>query len=446
MRPRLAPQSMPISTGLNSSRIRVGIILRDDRQSSVVLQWTAGEVIASSVDLPRDVTMMTLCADDGLVEVRTSKGVQRERVVSLRVADDVSGLQAGDGIGVDPVRTGRGFHWQKDIGVTLPGEVSVGAHDSCLQMINTVDVESYVACVATSEMGADAPNELLAAQTIVARCWALALVEQKHRSEGFDVCNDDCCQRYQGTTYVSPHSVNAARDTAGEVLVYQDAVIDARYSKNCGGLVEDYTTVWDSEPVPYLVPLWDAPSSPGEPHFGHFAEYYNFGEAYCAPTRFAGVDLQGMLGKVDVSGDYYRWRKKLPEETLLRNLEAYHQAEWSSVDSVDIGERGASARISSLIVKGKDRDGKRSQIQIRGEYSIRRAFSESFLYSSAFEVLNLASLATDGVIELRGCGWGHGVGLCQMGALGMALNGRSVREIVEHYYPGAELRVLDRSD
>ncbi len=434
---------MHISTGLHSNRIRVGIVLEADGQSEATLSWSQETDVECSLEISLDSRSIRIAADAGTLRILS--GIEHEVADSivLRTGDDVRDLRRGDGVTVEPVRTGRGFHWQKNITVTLPGELSVRARGDFLEIVNTVDVECYVACVATSEMGAAAPVALLEAQTIVARCWALALVEKKHAHEGFDVCNDDCCQRYQGTTFVNPHSIKAARDTIGQVLVYGEAVIDARYSKNCGGLVEDYTAVWDGSGTAYLVPLWDRPE-PSEPaHFGDFDTYYGLDDAYCAPVHFADVDLEAMLGKVDVGGSYYRWHHLLSLDTLRMNLEKYQGARFSFVDGVEVLERGASARINRLVIRGRDEHGKPMEREVRSEYAIRQLFSESFLFSSAFTIDNADTIADDGNLKLRGCGWGHGVGLCQMGALGMALSDCPTSVILSHYYPGTRLQTLD---
>lgn len=337
---------------------------------------------------------------------------------------------------------GRGFHWEKRIAVDLPGKLDVSKQDGFLKVINSVDVEAYVACVATSEMGSEAPSDLLAAQTVVARCWSLALAEAKHLTDGYDVCNDDCCQRYQGTTYLTDHSLNAAIETRGEVLVYDNEVIDARYSKNCGGMVEAYDTVWEGDKVPYLIPLWDAPDQ--KPGFAvdDFESHYAYDKAYCSSKRFENVNLAGMLGKVDVSGSYSRWEQTMTKTDILKNLKKYTGLIWLSIDDIRIMERGPSARIKYLFLVGTDENGNTAEQMVKSEYGIRQMFSDSFLYSSAFVIKNAETVADDDHVVLKGVGWGHGVGLCQMGALGMALDNIGYQNILKHYYPGTRLTSL----
>jgi len=379
---------------------------------------------------------------DDQLHLSSSVGEWSRDQFSLDSDDDVNRLSRGQGIRVEPVTTGRGFHWQHDIAVILPGSLQFSVVNGTLQLINELEVESYVACVATSEMGSAAPEVLLAAQTIVARCWALALVEKKHEAAGFHVCNDDCCQRYQGSTFVNEYSIKAARETAGKILVYGNKVIDARYSKNCGGLVEDFQTVWEGDSVPYLIPLWDGPAHGETAHYMDFDRYYGYDDAFCAQKRFQDVDLEGMLGKVDVSGSYYRWEQEVPKTLIIQNLKKYFQETWTEIQDIKVLRRGASARIAGLELSGLDDSGQGITRILAGEYPIRQVFSASFLYSSAFEVMNQNELMVSDSVHIRGCGWGHGVGLCQMGALGMALEGNSVDSILAHYYPGTELRSL----
>jgi len=433
---------MPISSGLNHKNIRVGIILPEDELKSVTLSWPVGLPVKSD-------TLDPLLSNEIVVEVQgtqlcVTNGSSTHLVdtFNLTCPERVEDLSTAFGIHVDPVIAGRGFHWEKRIQVDLPGFIQLSVVSNSLKLINTLDVEAYVACVATSEMGADAPADLLAAQTIVARCWSLALAEAKHLTEGFDVCNDDCCQRFQGTTFLTPHSLAAALETKGQVLVYDNAVIDARYSKNCGGMVEDYSTVWAGGPVPYLIPLWDGPEQLPGFAVDDFDVLWNYTDAYCSSTRFEKVDLGGMLGKVDVSGSYYRWEKSISKSTLLENLLKYHGLRWTKITGIRIMERGPSARIKYLIMEGVDDQGETVDQIVRSEYGIRQMFSDSFLYSSAFIIKNAPTLSADDEVTLLGAGWGHGVGLCQMGALGMALSKINYQDILSHYYPGTHLTQL----
>jgi len=427
---------MPISSGLNSDLIRVGVVLPEDKIRKLSLSWSKDLKVA--VDFPDlgTVQSLDLSCDSGKIIISGSGESVKVTELKLHCNDRVESLHPGYGFKVEPVIAGRGFHWEKHITVDLPGELAISVENDHFKLINTLDIEAYVACVATSEMGAEAPAALLAAQTVVARCWSLALAEAKHLSEGFDVCNDDCCQRYQGTTYLTDHSLKAALETRGEVLTYDARVIDARYSKNCGGMVEDYQTVWGGEKVPYLIPLWDGPEQRPGVAADNFDDLWEYDEAYCSAKRFESVDLTAMLGKVDESGTYYRWEKVIDKQLILENLKKYHGETWHQLDGIRIMERGPSARIKYLYLVGITENGSHVEQRVESEYGIRRMFSESFLYSSAFVIQNEDTLKTDAAIVLKGVGWGHGVGLCQMGALGMALDNIDYKKILAHYYPG----------
>ena len=432
---------MPISSGLNSETIRVGIILPEDNIQNITLSWDATLDVVSSFPGLETSQTLSLSVAEGKLHL---KGYDTALLSTLTLTcpDDVETLSTSYGFHIDPVVAGRGFHWEKRIQVDIPGQLSISVVNNQLKVINHVNVEAYVACVATSEMGSEAPADLLAAQTVVARCWSLALAEAKHLSDGFDVCNDDCCQRYQGTSFLTEHSLRAAIDTRGEVLVYDQRVIDARYSKNCGGMVEAYDTVWEGGPVPYLIPLWDAPEQKTGFAVDSFSEHFAYDDAYCASKRFQNVNLAGMLGKVDVSGSYYRWEQVMSKADILKNLKKYTGLIWKQIDDIEIMERGPSSRIKYLFLRGLDANDESVKQMVKSEYGIRQMFSDSFLYSSAFIIKNADTLKEDEHVILQGLGWGHGVGLCQMGALGMALDNINYKDILIHYYPGTEFTTL----
>ena len=433
---------MPISSGLNSEIIRVGIVLPEDKIQEITISWSPELELETNIPALQAVQSISLFVENAVISFKNLPNISSHTALSLSCSDQVEALSTKYGFHIDSVVAGRGFHWEKRIEVDLPGKLDISIQDGFLKVINFVDVEAYVACVATSEMGSEAPVDLLAAQTVVARCWSLALAEAKHLSDGYDVCNDDCCQRYQGTTYLTDHSLRAAIKTAGEVLVYEDRVIDARYSKNCGGMVEAYDTVWEGGQVPYLIPLWDAPEQKAGYAVDDLEKHYAYNEAYCSSKRFEGVNLAGMLGKVDVSGSYYRWEQLLTKVDILKNLKKYTGLTWTSLDDIRIMERGPSSRIKHLFLVGLDKQGNVAEQMVKSEYGIRQMFSDSFLYSSAFTIKNADTLKRDDHIVLRGVGWGHGVGLCQMGALGMALDDIGYKDILKHYYPGTQLATL----
>lgn len=364
------------------------------------------------------------------------------------LADDII-MTNGSGLKVFNVVAGRGFHWVKNIDVYLPGAIELRAVGEVLLVTNVLPIEQYLMCVATSEMGAACPPALIESQTIVARSWMLANVEMKHRSLELDVCNDDCCQRYQGTTYLSDEAVRGALNTYGKVLVSEGKICDARYFKSCGGVTESFENVFGDQPIAYLQSLVDAPVSftnkalplDSEKRVRQWIE--DVPETFCSPHIIPEKDLIKYLGSVDVEGEYFRWsfRYTQKEITALLNLKLDLDAD--AILAIKPLKRGYSGRIIHLVIEYRNRSGQQRSIEVQDQYTIRQTLHELFLYSSAF-VVNVEA-GQNGVpraFNLQGAGWGHGVGYCQIGALGMALKGYSTEEIVLHYYPGSVLRKI----
>jgi stage II sporulation protein D len=350
------------------------------------------------------------------------------------------------GIMVRPVIAGRGFHWQKTISVFLPGTITISITGDRLMLVNRLALEDYLMCVATSEMGQACPEALIESQTIVARSWMLANVEQKHRSLGFDVCNDDCCQRYQGTANLNQHAISAAYKTRGMVLQHADRICDARYSKSCGGMMETYSTIWGNVDLPYLQNKPDSDRPVPSDHLplsdnGKARTWIDsIPESFCSSRQVDERTLKQYLGAVDEGGTYFRWSvryEQLEITTLLNKKIALNAV---AVLNMRPLERGGSGRIKFLEISYKDGTGEDQTHVLERDVAIRSALHHGFLYSSCFYVTTGKSkngIPVDFIIS--GAGWGHGAGLCQIGALGMALAGHKTSEILSHYYPGSRL-------
>ncbi len=357
-------------------------------------------------------------------------------------------LKPGQGLTLKNVIAGRAFHWKKYINVTLPETIIIRRYQDNLIVINELPLEKYLMCVATSEMGPKCPIALLEAQTIAARSWLLANVEQKHSHLGMDVCNDDCCQRYQGTTFLSESSVKATQNTFGQVLLIHDEICDARYSKSCGGVMEAFETIWPTKAQPCFKvkadaekdpPEWQKPLS-DEKNFAKWVE--SVPKTFCSPHVIPEEKLSLYLGKVDESGHYFRWQEQIDQKTLVKNLNRHFRLEASAIQELLVLNRGGSGRINRLKIVYLDNSGQQREFVLKSEYDIRLGLHPSFLYSSAITIE--AQFSQKGKIptafKFKGAGWGHGVGLCQIGALGMSLFGYSSKEIVLHYYPNCQLK------
>ena len=358
-------------------------------------------------------------------------------------------IAPGRGLRLKQVISGRDFHWKKRIDVTLSGTLEFAAFENQLIVINALPIEHYLMCVATSEMGAECPEALIEAQTIAARSWMLANVEQKHIHLGMDVCNDDCCQRYQGTTFLTEQSIKGALQTYGQTLLYGDQICDARYSKSCGGVMESFSTIWEGPDLPYLQVIADAKSELPEWHKplsdeDNFRQWVNSVPAsFCSPHFIPEEQLIRYLGSVDEESHYFRWQKSIGQSDLTTHLNRLHGLKAKAVRQMNILERGGSGRIITLHVELIGPDDKILQLELKKDFIIRQSLHPKFLYSSAFVVEYEPSEAElPERFHFKGAGWGHGVGLCQIGALGMALAGYSARDIVAHYFPGSKLEKI----
>jgi stage II sporulation protein D len=324
---------------------------------------------------------------------------------------------------LDGITAGRGFHWEKKIIASYWGTLEFTVIDGKLMAVNELPLEQYLKCVATSEMSAQCPSEFLKAQTIVARSWLLANIEQKHCHLGFDICNDDCCQRYQGMANCTEASIKSANDTFGQAIMFENKICDARYSKSCGGITEDYNHVWEGDPVPYLISIKDVNES---------------NTAFCSPEIVPEETLKNYIGDVDEKGKYFRWTYNATQGELIQSLKEKRNVIAGKILNLYPVKSGESGRIIDLTFDYEDENGQSQSIQIQSEYEIRNIMSPSFLFSSAFRIQK----NDKGNFILHGKGWGHGVGLCQIGALGMALSGKSSKEILDHYYIDTELKKI----
>jgi len=336
---------------------------------------------------------------------------------------------------LEEITIGIGFHWERKERQTFRGGLRVVRRDG-LTAINDVPLEEYVTSVISSEMSASCPPELLKAHAIISRSW---LCFPKLQSENvgpgnssirngdeitrwygreahrdFDVCADDHCQRYQGITKAfAPAVADAVGATSGELLRHHGKVCDARFSKCCGGVTEEYRTAWDDRDVPYLVSFPDTDER---------------GQVYC-DTQDRALLARILPGFDQETSDFYRWTVKYTGDEVRELVQARLGEDVGKVIALEPIQRGPSGRISRLRIRGQGKS-----LVIGKELEIRRVLSRSHLYSSAFDVEREGD-----VLVLKGKGWGHGVGLCQIGAAVMASRGKSYREILRHYYPGAEI-------
>ena len=360
------------------------------------------------------------------------------------------------------VTIGIGFHWQRDEDQCFQGTLHIIIEEGRLTAVNIIPAEAYLASVISSEMKATAPMGLLKAHAVISRSWLLANLghreEPQQKPDGnlvwyertahthFDVCADDHCQRYQGITRATTEQVRqAVAETYGEVLMYKGQICDARFSKCCGGAFEEFSYCWADKNYPYLhcgrdwriekqvVPL---------PDLTREAEAERWIRS--TPPAFCHTTEQRLLARVlnnydQETPDFYRWRVEYGQDELAALIRERSRMDFGRIVDLIPVARGTSGRLWQLKIVGT----KLTRI-IGKELEIRRTLSPTHLYSSAF-VVDKTDYLSDGLpgrFILTGAGWGHGVGLCQIGAAVMATRGYDYREILRHYYAGADIECI----
>jgi len=425
--------------------LRVGIILPEDRQNALSLEisdlHSTSILINNAQTVPVSDKKIEIFVKKTGIELKGQKGVGSVKTLKF-VQNKNDGF-----ILVKPVIAGRGFHWAKQIGVKLPYTVEICIIDNSLLLVNELPLEFYLACVATSEMGAECPEVLIEAQTIVARSWMLANIEQKHVYLGFDVCNDDCCQRYQGINNLTTQSKAGAMNTLGQVLMYDSEICDARYSKSCGGIMEKFENLWEGMALPYMQNIADSKEKidvdlTKEQEIKKWVN--SVPHTFCSPHYIPENQLKKYLGNVDEERKYFRWKIKTLQQELVENMNEKLKLNVKAVLSIIPLERAGSGRMLKLEVKYLDNKKIPRSVIIEKDYEVRRILHKRFLFSSAIIIEEVKPEGSDYPDEFifKGAGWGHGAGLCQIGALGMALNGFKTKNIVYHYYPGSKLKKL----
>ena len=374
------------------------------------------------------------------------RGTQYRHLTFRPQTDDAS-------FSLNDVTIGVNFHWERQETQVFEGTLRIVVEADKIVAINELPVEHYLTSVISSEMSATASKEFLKAHAVISRSWLLAQMEKRRKHENgddsffsfikkedeiirwydredhtiFDVCADDHCQRYQGITKASdPHVAEAIAETRGQVLAYGDEICDARFHKCCGGETEEFQYCWEDTPKPYLV---------------------SFHDPYCNTTD--KQILSRALNDYDQeTPDFYRWTVEYTQEQLSELVSRKLNIDFGEITDLIPLDRGKSGRIWRLKIVGT-----KKTLTIGKELEIRRALSETHLLSSAFEVDLMGTVLRESSSQdsrrtvpvsfrLHGKGWGHGVGLCQVGAAVMGEQGKTYEEILLFYYRNAEIHKL----
>jgi SpoIID/LytB domain protein len=362
---------------------------------------------------------------------------------------------------------GINFHWERKEDQQFQGHLKFIIENDMITAVNIVSLEDYLVSVISSEMSATSSEELLKAHAVISRSWLLAQVDKNKSLEtskesyqtsyedgneivrwwdredhaNFDVCADDHCQRYQGITKQStPLVTDVIEKTHGQVMMYEDAICDTRFYKCCGGFLETFENVWEPTPHPYLVGKADSKNiafeKPDLTIEEEAEEWIKTSPAAFCNTKDARVLKQVLNDYDQETSDFFRWKVTYTQEEIAALILKRSGIDYGDILEITPLERGTSGRIIRLKIVGTER-----VMTIGKELEIRRTLSESHLYSSAF-VVEAAEENDEGIpsgFTLYGAGWGHGVGLCQIGAAVMADKGYKYDAILEHYYPGARI-------
>ncbi len=369
------------------------------------------------------------------------------------------------------VTIGVNFHWERKETQTFLGTLRFVVESDKIVAINELPVEKYLESVISSEMSATSSLELLKAHAVISRSWLLAQMKKRRevaesgnnffsftKKEDtlirwydredhtlFDVCADDHCQRYQGITKeTSPHVAEAIRQTKGQILMDGEEICDARFSKCCGGITEEFQYCWEDTPKTYLTAVRDIAlgvehTLPNLTNEEEAEKWIRFN-----PPAFCNTQDKKILSEVlndydQETVNFYRWKETLSQEKLQQLIADKLKMNLGAILDMKAVERGKSGRISKLQIIGTEKN-----FTIGKELEIRRTLSDSHLLSSAF-VVDKYDKDEQGVpqrFELIGAGWGHGVGLCQIGAAVMGEQGYHYDAILLHYYQGAEIKKL----
>jgi len=377
-------------------------------------------------------------------------------------------IEEGASFSLYDVTIGINFHWERQETQIFQGTLKLVIEEGKITAINILPVEDYLISVISSEMKATSPLEFLKAHAVVSRSWLYAQIEKRNSLSGkehggffsliksdteyvrwydredhtiFDVCADDHCQRYQGITKATEETVvEAVEATRGQVLMYNGKICDARFHKCCGGVTEEYETCWEDKHFPYLEAIRDSVPNKEIPLPNLTQETEAEKWIRTSPRAFCNTQNKRILAHIlnhydQETTDFYRWQVRYSQAELAELIRTRTKIDFGDILELIPLQRGRSGRIIRLKIVGS-----KKTMCIGKELEIRRALSRSHLFSSAFVVDK--EEVKDGVPSsflLTGAGWGHGVGLCQIGAAVMGERGYKYDEILLHYYPGANI-------
>lgn len=440
---------------VKTPEINIGIF--SGKQISFTLNGIYKE---ESADLSLTGTFSAGCNNDKIYLGKDNQNLESSSVLLLK---PVSAIDSS--FTLHAVTIGVDFHWERKEDQTFKGDLKLIIENGKVTAINVLSIEDYLISVISSEMKATSSVELLKAHAVISRSWLLAQIE-KSRTPGkvsrkyephfstesevvrwydredhknYDVCADDHCQRYQGISRVSVPAVEQViKETYGEVLTFGGAICDTRYYKCCGGVTELFENVWEPVDHPYLQKVIDNSVNPEGFNLSINKEDVARKWILGNPDAFCNTNDKKILCQVlndydQETNDFFRWKVTYTQSELSELIKLKTGIDFGTVTDLIALERGASGRIIRLRIVGT-----RKTLIIGKELEIRKALSKTHLYSSCF-ISEKTVNQNETLFIIHGAGWGHGVGLCQIGAAVMGSKGYSCNEILMHYFRNATL-------
>ncbi len=441
---------------MQEPRIHVGILYSSNK---IEFDLKGEFLINDSLEVSGDFSVELVNGKIVLKNSELQKEFDKELIFNSRVTDTSFVLKN--------VVIGINFHWERREDQEFIGDLKILIEDNRLVAVNIVPLEEYLNSVISSEMSSNSNLELLKSHAIISRSWLLAQIQQSEEKtnsisddfqlesekeiikwysredhKNFDVCSDDHCQRYQGITKIQNENVlSAVHVTRGIVLYFNDTICDARYSKCCGGLSESFENVWEPKKIPYLQSIYDYKFRPDSSMINlkdatGFSNWLKEDLPSFCKTSDDNI-LKQVLREFDLeTQDFYRWEVEYSQDEVSSFINTKSGFDFGLIKDLIPVERGDSGRIIELKVIGTKRE-----MIIGKELEIRRILAEKHLYSSAFIVKKLdVKKEIPGRFKIEGAGWGHGVGLCQIGAAVMSEIGYRFDEILMHYFKSASLK------
>ena len=403
-------------------------------------------------------------------EIKEDKIVCNFENKTLEVSDEIQFNPSNDKVDYflfKEVKIGQDFHWENKEKERFRGSLLLKKWKGKIVVINLIDIENYLRSVISSELSDKSTLQVLKAHAVVSRSWLLSHITSKESKKNkkeieqeaeleyitwtkreehslYDVCATDHCQRYHGITKLSTgQALRAVNETHGLALTYKDKICDTRYSKCCGGITESFENVWEPEKIDYLTSVVDYKFEPENYSLDFSNEECSKKWILNSPQAFCNTKDKTILSNILVNydqktNDFYRWEVRYKQKEIAKIIKENTDIDFGEIIDLVPGERGASSRLITLKIVGTKKN-----LIVGKELEIRRILSTTHLYSSAI-VIEKQDIKK-GIPQkfiIKGAGWGHGVGLCQIGAAVMSVGGYKFDEILSHYFSKATLKKI----